>query len=212
MSAKVQFIFVKHTIKFLWRKLSLAWSNNERPWCFKSCICRCRASNGVSAVLNPLYEYFIYFGIGALALIFILIQLTKSFLPKNNIRISRGLSGNSDKESHKDNQSTDEINEIRAPTQNEFNLEDPNEIKFLSFIFGLKKRFHIEVESFANKIGAYGLEFTEGSFIKRGSEKLINILYSMEKRMKDLDQVHFQKMRILILLVLYCLKMDKKTF
>ena len=92
--------------------------------------------------MNPLYEYFIYFGIGALALIFILIQLTKSFLPKNNIRISRGLSGNSDKESHKDNQSTDEINEIRAPTQSEFNLEDPNEIKFLSLHLASKKIPH----------------------------------------------------------------------
>ena len=123
--------------------------------------------------MNPLYEYFIYFGIGALALIFILIQLTKSFLTKNNIRISRDLSGNSDKASHEDNQSTDEINEIRAPTQSEFNLEDPNEIKFLSLHLASKKDSTLKLNLLQTKVGAYGLEFTEGSFIKRGSEKLI---------------------------------------
>tara|TARA_B100000963_G_scaffold192157_1_gene167246 strand:- start:415 stop:1065 length:651 start_codon:yes stop_codon:yes gene_type:complete len=123
--------------------------------------------------LNPLYEYLIYFGIGAIVFVFILIQLTKSFLPKNNIRISRGLSSASENQDNVDDHGTEEINEIRAPTQSEFNLEDPNEIKFLSLHLASKKDSSLKLSLLQTKVSAYGLEFSDGSFIKRGSEKLI---------------------------------------
>ena len=116
--------------------------------------------------MNPLYEYSIYFAAGALLLIFLLVHLTKLLLPKNNIKISKGLSVGSNNSENSADSNSQESNPIRAPKQSEFNLEDPNEIKYLSLHLTSKKDASLRLNLLQTKISAYGLKFEDGVFLK----------------------------------------------
>ena len=119
--------------------------------------------------MNPLYEYSIYFAAGALLLIFLLFHITKLLLPKNNIKISKGLSVGSNSSENSADSNSQESNAIRAPKQSEFNLEDPNEIKYLSLHLTSKKDASLRLNLLQTKISAYGLKFEDGVFLKNRS-------------------------------------------
>ena len=134
MSEKVQFIFVTHN-KISMEKSTHLLGVTMRTWSFKSCICRCRTSNGVSSVLNPLYEYLIYLVLGLTIGGIIVLKLIDIYKKRDDIQISKDLR---EKKKAKLKQSlesetgkAEEINEVRVPRQGELDLPDANEGKFI---------------------------------------------------------------------------------
>ena len=135
MSEKVQFIFVTHNKISMEKSTHLLGVTMRDLGVSKVSICRCRTSNGVSSVLNPLYEYLIYLVLGLTIGGIIVLKLIDIYKKRDDIQISKDLR---EKKKAKLKQSlesetgkAEEINEVRVPRQGELDLPDANEGKFI---------------------------------------------------------------------------------
>ena len=91
MSEKVQFIFVTHNKISMEKSTHLLGRNNERSRGIKSCVSGCRASNGASTILNPLYQYIIYAILALVIVGIISFKLYKIYQERGEIKLSKEL-------------------------------------------------------------------------------------------------------------------------
>lgn len=115
--------------------------------------------------MNPLYWYILYGFLGIALTGLILYQFRKKIFISNKIKFSKGLGEKLANKSEIEVQA-EQKNEIRIPTQGEFNLEDPNENKYLCVHLVAKKESKPELELLKSKIIANGLDYDDGIFKK----------------------------------------------
>ena len=81
--------------------------------------------------MNPLYWYILYTLLGLVLTLVAIYLIRKKLSTSNKLKFSKGLD-KSPTDQENDNTELESKNEIRQPTQGEFNLDDPNELKYLS--------------------------------------------------------------------------------
>jgi len=74
--------------------------------------------------LNPLYWYILYALLGLVLIGVVAYLIRKNLSNSNKLKFSKGLD-NSSTDQENENTESESRNEIRQPTQAEFNLDDP---------------------------------------------------------------------------------------
>ena len=93
--------------------------------------------------------------------------IRKKVLTSNKLKFSKDLD-NSSTNQESENTQEESKNEIRQPTQGEFDLDDPNELKYLSIHLLAKQERQPEFELLQTKVIANGLTYQDSKkvFVK----------------------------------------------
>lgn len=100
--------------------------------------------------------------------------IRKKLSTSNKLKFSKGLD-KSPTDQENDNTELESKNEIRQPTQGEFNLDDPNELKYLSIHLLAKQQKQPEFGLLETKIIANGLTYQDSKkvFLKVDSNNIV---------------------------------------
>ena len=100
--------------------------------------------------------------------------IRKKLSTSNKLKFSKGLD-KSPTDQENDNTELESKNEIRQPTQGEFNLDDPNELKYLSIHLLAKQQKQPEFGLLETKIIANGLTYLDSKkvFLKVDSNNIV---------------------------------------
>ena len=100
--------------------------------------------------------------------------IRKKLSTSNKLKFSKGLD-KSPTDQENDNSELGSKNEIRQPTQGEFNLDDPNELKYLSIHLLAKQQKQPEFGLLETKIIANGLTYQDSKkvFLKVDSNNIV---------------------------------------
>ena len=100
--------------------------------------------------------------------------IRKKLSTSNKLKFSKGLD-KSPTDQENDNTELESKNEIRQPTQGEFNLDDPNELKYLSIHLLAKQQKQPEFGLLETKIIANGLTYQDSKkvFLKVDSNNKV---------------------------------------
>jgi len=138
--------------------------------------------------LNPIYWYVIYIIFGTAIIGGLIYLFRKRIFSSNRIIFSKDLD---DRPINVINEKTtiEVKNEIRIPTQAEFDLEDPNEDKFLSIHLLAKAEKRPDFNLLHTKLSANGLSFDDRKkvFIKMNTNHVIHFYLLNGEAEKDLS-------------------------
>ena len=100
--------------------------------------------------------------------------IRKKVLTSNKLKFSKDLD-NSSTNQESENTQEESKNEIRQPTQGEFDLDDPNELKYLSIHLLAKQERQPEFELLQTKVIANGLTYQDSKkvFLKVDSNNIV---------------------------------------
>ena len=100
--------------------------------------------------------------------------IRKKVLTSNKLKFSKDLD-NSYTNQESENTQEESKNEIRQPTQGEFDLDDPNELKYLSIHLLAKQERQPEFELLQTKVIANGLNYQDSKkvFVKVDSSQKV---------------------------------------
>ena len=98
----------------------------------------------------------------------------KNLSNSNKLKFSKGLD-NSSIDPENENTESESRNEIRQPTQGEFDLDDPNELKYLSIHLLAKQEKQPQFELLQTKVIANGLTYQDSkkAFLKTNSNNKV---------------------------------------
>lgn len=124
--------------------------------------------------MNPLYWYILYALLGLVLIGVVAYLIRKNLSNSNKLKFSKGLD-NSSTNQENENTESESRNEIRQPTQGEFNLDDPNELKYLSIHLLAKQGKQPEFELLQTKVIANGLTYQDSkkAFLKTDSNNRV---------------------------------------
>lgn len=125
--------------------------------------------------MNPIYWYILYALLGLVLIGVAAYLIRKNLSNSNKLKFSKGLeNGSTDPEN--ENTELESRNEIRQPTQGEFNLDDPNELKYLSIHLLAKQEKQPEFELLQTKVIANGLTYQDSKkvFLKTDSNNKVH--------------------------------------
>ena len=124
--------------------------------------------------MNPLYWYILYTLLGLVLIAVAAYLIRKKVSTSNKLKFSKDLD-NSSTNQESENTQEESKNEIRQPTQGEFDLDDPNELKYLSIHLLAKQERQPEFELLQTKVIANGLNYQDSKkvFVKVDSSQKV---------------------------------------